>query len=169
VGVAVTFAGTGSSDVDGSIVSYAWDFGDGTTGSGVSPTHTYAAAGTFTVSLTVTDDGGATDVATQLVTVAAASLEVTTIEPGSVDAGSFVDVDITGSGFAPGVAVTVENGSGPAPEVSNVVRQSDNLITATITAKSGGPRRDRPWDVRVTNPDGTSVVVVGGLIVGGAW
>ncbi len=55
----VTFDGTGSFDPDGgSIVSYAWDFGDGNTGIGADPTNVYAVAGTYTVSLTVTDDEG---------------------------------------------------------------------------------------------------------------
>ena len=60
-GSAVAFDGTGSSDPDGNIVSYSWDFGDGSSGSGATPTHTYAAAGTYNVSLQVTDDAGATD------------------------------------------------------------------------------------------------------------
>ena len=58
-GTAVEFDGSGSSDADGSIESYAWDFGDGATASGVAPTHTYESAGDYTVSLTVTDDDGA--------------------------------------------------------------------------------------------------------------
>ena len=58
-GTAVEFDGSGSSDADGSIASYAWDFGDGATASGVAPTHTYESAGDYTVSLTVTDDDGA--------------------------------------------------------------------------------------------------------------
>ncbi len=97
--------------------------------------------------------------------VAAAPLVVEAITPDWVDSGSFQNVDITGSGFASGVAVTVENGSGPAPEVSNLVWVSDTLVRARVTARSGGPRRDRPWDVRVTNPDGSSVVVAGGMRV----
>jgi VCBS repeat-containing protein len=56
-GLAVAFDGTGSSDVDGNVVSYTWDFGDGATGTGATPTHVYATAGTYTVTLTVTDDG----------------------------------------------------------------------------------------------------------------
>jgi len=62
VGQQVQFDGSGSFDTDGSIVSYYWDFGDGTMGSGVSPFHTYASEGTYTVFLTVTDDKGAKDI-----------------------------------------------------------------------------------------------------------
>lgn len=57
----VGFDATGSYDPDGSLVSYAWDFGDGTTSTDVSSLHTYDAAGTYTVTLTVTDDDGLTD------------------------------------------------------------------------------------------------------------
>ncbi len=58
-----------SSDPDGTIASYAWDFGDGATGNGPSPTHTYSAAGTYTVGLTVTDNDGATAEVTRSITV----------------------------------------------------------------------------------------------------
>ena len=52
------FDGTESFDGDGSIDSYAWDFGDGTTDAGVSATHAYAGPGSYLVTLTVTDDDG---------------------------------------------------------------------------------------------------------------
>jgi subtilisin family serine protease len=71
IDLAVSFNASGSSDPDGSIVSYAWNFGDGTTGSGVTPSKTYEAAGTYTVTLTVTDNAGATGSQTQNVTVTA--------------------------------------------------------------------------------------------------
>ena len=52
-----TFDASGSTD-NGSIADYAWNFGDGSTGSGVTVSHTYTAAGTYQVRLVVTDDGG---------------------------------------------------------------------------------------------------------------
>ncbi len=65
VGIAVAFDGTGSSDPDGTVVQYDWDFGDGTLApnAGSNPSHTYTTAGSYTVSLTVTDDGGLTNTA----------------------------------------------------------------------------------------------------------
>ena len=65
----VLFDGSGSSDPDGSIVSYAWDFGDGSTGKGIAPIHMYSAKGTYNVILTVTDNTGAIDSATATVTI----------------------------------------------------------------------------------------------------
>ncbi|QDP95167.1 PKD domain-containing protein [Microlunatus elymi] len=67
----VSVDGSGSSDPDGTISSYAWDFGDGATDTGKTASHTYAAAGDYTVKLTVTDNDGATDSATKTVTVTA--------------------------------------------------------------------------------------------------
>lgn len=64
----VTFTDS-SSDSDGSIVGYSWDFGDGGTSSDQNPSYTYAAAGTYSVSLTVTDDDGASDSEIQSVSV----------------------------------------------------------------------------------------------------
>jgi hypothetical protein len=58
-----------STDSEGSVVGWDWDFGDGNTSTLQDPSHTYAADGTYTVSLTVTDDDGATGSTSQDVTV----------------------------------------------------------------------------------------------------
>jgi chitodextrinase len=71
VGDTITFDGSGSSDPDGTIVSYDWDFGDGNSGAGVGPTHTYTVAGVYTVTLTVTDDDGASSSCTTTASIEA--------------------------------------------------------------------------------------------------
>lgn len=62
-----------STDSDGSLTAWAWRFGDGSTSAEREPSHTYAAAGTYTVRLTVTDDEGATDESSDDVRVTAPS------------------------------------------------------------------------------------------------
>ena len=54
-GQMITFDGSASEDPNGDALTYSWNFGDGSSGSGVNPTHTYAAAGNYTVTLTVSD------------------------------------------------------------------------------------------------------------------
>ncbi|MGN6425510.1 MAG: PKD domain-containing protein [Leifsonia sp.] len=93
--LACSFDGTGSSDPDGTLTSLAWDFGDGASGTGGTTSHTYAAAGTYQVRLTVTDDGGATATATK-------SVMVTTSPPPSVlAADTFTRTGAGGWGAAP--------------------------------------------------------------------
>ncbi|MCW2527025.1 MAG: hypothetical protein JWM76_1885 [Pseudonocardiales bacterium] len=70
--LSVAFNGATSVDPDGTIAAFAWKFGDGTTGTGVAPTHVYAGAGTYAVTLTVTDNAGATAVVAGSVTLASA-------------------------------------------------------------------------------------------------
>jgi PKD repeat protein len=67
----VAFNGSGSSDADGTIASYSWDFGDSTNATGATASHTYNTAGTYTARLTVTDDDGATGSATVTINVTA--------------------------------------------------------------------------------------------------
>ncbi|MCW4002933.1 MAG: PKD domain-containing protein [Candidatus Bathyarchaeota archaeon] len=94
------FDASASSDPDGSIVSYAWNFGDSQTGSGVTTSHTYSAAGTYNVVLTVTDNEGATGTVSHGVTVTEptepphmSSFAVSA--PSSVTAGSSFSVTVT--------------------------------------------------------------------------
>ena len=72
-GTWLTFNASSSSDPDGSIVSYSWNFGDGSMDSGVTVYKNYATAGVYTVQLTVTDNGGATDTSTRSVSIQVAS------------------------------------------------------------------------------------------------
>jgi|GEM_PF-4998799 len=58
VGTAIQFDGSASYDPDGAVITYNWSFGDGGTDTGATPTHAYSVAGTFSVTLTVTDDLG---------------------------------------------------------------------------------------------------------------
>lgn len=156
-----------STDSDGSVLEWNWDFGDGNSSTVQNPIHTYSTAGTYTVTLIVTDDDdAASNPASQEVSVnePTSEITVTSIDPNELpNADATHEVIITGTGFVVGSEVTFENGIGPAPRASNVVAVDAHTITATVTTKSGGPPRNRYWDVRVTNPDGASGVLPGGL------
>ena len=90
-GSPIDFDGTASTDPDNNIASYAWSFGDGETGSGATPQHTYANGGTYTVTLTVTDGDGLSSVATASVTVAHVAPTATFNAPGGGQRGKCGD------------------------------------------------------------------------------
>ncbi|WP_447647352.1 PKD domain-containing protein [Microbacterium forte] len=107
-GLDVAFNG-GGTDSDGTIASYSWDFGDGTSGTGAAVSKTYTTAGTYTVKLTVTDDDGATAQATSEVTVAPIPNQAPTAQFSSpaidslsiaVDGSTSTDPDGTIAGYA---------------------------------------------------------------------
>ncbi len=140
--------------------STSWD--TGTLGDGSS----------HTVSAEATDDIGQTTASANVTVTVDNSVPpppgvtVSSIGPNTMQAGTTINnVTIIGSGFADGTSVSFENGSGPAPTASNVVMVDENMIRATVTAKGGGPRRNRVWDVRVTNLDNSSGALVGGFTV----
>ncbi len=72
-GLAVSFSAAGTTDPDGTISSYSWNFGDGSTGTGFSTTHTFSTPGIYTVTLTVTDNSGNPGSATSTVKISPAS------------------------------------------------------------------------------------------------
>jgi serine protease len=73
IGAAVTLDGSGFFDEEGGTLTYEWDFGDDSTGSGVTVTHTYPTAGVYTATLTVTDSEGLTGTDTAKITVTEAA------------------------------------------------------------------------------------------------
>jgi PKD repeat protein len=80
-----SFDASGSSDPDGTITDYAWDFGDGATSTRAAPNHTYTTAGSYPVTLTVTDNSGATASTTKTVTATQSAL---TMVAGSSEGSS---------------------------------------------------------------------------------
>jgi hypothetical protein len=85
-----------STDSDGILTAWSWTFGDGGTSSTSSPSRTYAAGGTYPVTLTVTDNGGATNQSSQSVTVAKPAISLTVV--GRSDATKqYMTLDWTGA------------------------------------------------------------------------
>ena len=97
VGETVTFNASASHDPDGSVISHEWNFGDGVTDSGEAVTHAYTDAGTYIVTLTITDndDATATDTATLIISTAP------TYTVG-VEAGDWIKCDYTVTGWPSG-------------------------------------------------------------------
>ena len=136
----VTFDGSGSSD-DGNIVSYAWDFGDSTSGSGEMTSHTYMAAGIYTSTLTVTDYEGLTGSDTAVITIKTPGSLLVTSSPSQakiyingIDAGQFTRW--TFNGMAPGeynVYVTLEGYTTSETEKVTVV--SDKTVKLNFKLK----------------------------------
>ena len=100
VGSFVQFDASASVDADGTIVDYDWDFGDGTSGNGQVIWHRFTAGGSFQVTLTVTDDDGASDAVSQTIQVGPTNLPPVaafTFNPASPDTGVWVQFNATAS------------------------------------------------------------------------
>lgn len=139
----VAFDASESTDPDGSIASYAWDFGDGSTGVGAAVRHHYAAAGTHTVTLTVTDTAGGSSTRTAQVTTTEAANTVPTAAFEAVVTGRSVGVDASASADADGSIATVrwDFGDGTTGEGATATHEyvaaSTYTITLTVTDDRG--------------------------------
>ncbi len=122
----LNYSGRNSTDSDGTIVSYAWDFGNGTTALGPSGSVTYSTAGTFTMTLTVTDDGGATD---------QTSITITVTSSGNVAPTASIGVSAT-SGDAP-LTIDYSGGNSSDPDGSIVAYAWDFGNGTTANGPSG--------------------------------
>jgi PKD repeat protein len=146
-----SFDGSGSTDPDGTIVSYGWAFGDGVVGNGATLSHTYASAGTYAVSLTVTDNSGAT--ATKSISVTVTGTPSTLYAQDSFArtvANGWGSANLGGAWSASGSAYTVAAGVGAtalatagsgASTFLNGVSKSDTDVQVSVTtdkAPTGG-------------------------------
>ena len=162
----VSFSGLSSSDSDGSIISYAWDFKDRNTGTGETVNHTFSSIGSYNVELTVTDDKGATDSTTKIVNV--------TETPNQSPTASFIASPT--SGIAP-LEVSF-NGSNSSDSDGSIISyawdfkdgETGNGETISHTFSSTGGYN---VELTVTDDKGATdsttkeIVVISGTIVGG--
>jgi len=142
--LAVSFVGSNSSDPDGIITGYLWDFGDGTSSTLGNVSHTYAAAGTYTARLTVTDNSGATASTTVVITVAAAPVATKSASIGGMTL-SWVSSGKT-SVYASGVISVVDQAGKALPGATVTVTLS-GIVSGTVSAVT-----DRTGRVTINSP-----------------
>ena len=161
----VNFDGSGSTD-DINITSYAWDFGDGNTGTGVTPTHTYTAPGIYTATLTVWDKVDNEDTDSCLITVLDVTPPVADAGPNqTVPEGTIVTFNGSGS-YDPenGTIVKFEwNFKGGIIATLKIVNYSfaePGIYTVTLTVWGAGPWRNGTGPLR-NDTDSCTITVTG--------
>ena len=149
VPVTVSFDGSQSSDPDGQITSYAWEFGDGGSASGATVSHQYAKPGTFTAKLTVTDDSGATTSTTKAIAVSARSAPT---PPPKLKADTLnVSKAVAGRAFT--ISTTVKNaktGKGVKGQVSCTGKLNGKPLLATHHSSSTSGGASCSWQLPKT-------------------
>lgn len=156
----VFFDASNSSDPDGSIDSYTWDFDDGSTGTGETVNHTFDSSGDYTVELYVTDDDGATDSTTT-------QIEVTSPSPTEIPTDMYVDVnngsDESGDGSQNNPYKTITK----AVSMADISSTHNNIyLESGVYTSSSGENFPLTLDKidLIGNPDYPSQVEVSGKI-----
>ena len=93
------------------------------------------------------------------ITPTTAQLNILGVTPNNTAANTGVNVTLTGTAFANGATVTFEGGEGTPPQVTGIEVLNANTIVITVNAAVGAGATTQVWDVRVTNPDSTFVVL----------
>ena len=168
-GTNVPFSAAGSTDPDGDALTYAWHFGDGAIGAGVTPSHAYADDGTYTASVIATDPYGAADTSIATVTVTNASPAITGLvtppAPLAVGTPAVVTVSFTDAGSADRHTITMQWGDGTTNTSVSHAYAAAGLytITATVRDDDGGEgTRVAPGFVVVYDPSA-------GFVTGSGW
>ncbi|MBC7097501.1 S8 family serine peptidase [Candidatus Bipolaricaulota bacterium] len=137
VGQWISFDASSSSDPDGRIVSYAWEFGDGTTATGIRVNKRYSSAGSYTVRLTVQDDRGATDVETKTIQVGAPS------PPGALPGMPEIDqpgIYVWGDSENHWHITVVGSALWSGPRAFRVVLESQGTFQNRVITPAGAPQ-----------------------------
>jgi len=156
----VEFNGSGSVDSDGEIVEYRWDFGDGTSGSGITVTHTYDSKGIFTATLTVRDGCGAQGTAAVTIQVTnAPPVAQFTYSPTGPSAGETISFDAAGSYDAGGEIATYAwdfgDGKDGAGKIVAHVYDSAGSYQVTLTVTDDDGATDQESKQIVVDPKGS--------------
>ncbi|MBO3096483.1 PKD domain-containing protein [Cellulomonas dongxiuzhuiae] len=153
--LAVAFAPVGTADPDGTVASYAWDFGDGATSAQEAPTHTYVEPGTYTVRLTVTDDLGATGTTSSRVVVTANAAPVAAFTPTTALLRLAVDASASSDPDGSVVAYVWDFGDGAqaAGVAAEHTYSSPGTYTVTLTVRDNqGTETSVSHDVEAVAP-----------------
>jgi PKD repeat protein len=167
VGEVLTFDGSSSSDTDGTILGYMWNFGDGATASGVTVSHSYATAGSYNVSLTVTDDDGLSDTSTYSLLIQESSTNQSPVAvvngPTGALVGETVIFDSGGSYDADGTIVSYvwDFGDGGASALAQAGARSGDSTMAHVYNAPGTYQ----VTLTVTDDDGLSAMAWHTLVV----
>lgn len=136
----LTASFTNTSTDDGSIVSWSWIFGDGETSTVQNPSHTYTAAGTYTVSLTVTDDGGLTGTVSKPVTVSETPIGQTVTVSSLISSSSTINKNFwkatVSATISPALSGAVVSGSWSNGTNTTCTTDTTGICSVTLNIKT---------------------------------